>query len=195
MFNYSEKCQKSGVFSVFWRVSKTPEFWPYDVTHYNKNIFFFDLVKLKIDQGFQMYNIMGIWPIDQELLSCKSIATLRWNEMKQEAWRRPRISDHWLTDYLYIYLSIYLYTQYAHIYLAIYLSGGRNCRTLHLRQYLATLSIFMQILKILLPSSSICTILWVRILRKCFPPPLAIASWYLKPDIMYGYIKTNIESW
>ena len=28
----------------------------------------------------KMYNTMGIWPTHQELLSCKPIATLRWNE-------------------------------------------------------------------------------------------------------------------
>ena len=34
-----------------------------------------------------MYNIMGIWPIDQELLSCKPIATLRQNEKWNEKWK------------------------------------------------------------------------------------------------------------
>ena len=111
-----------------------------------------------------------------------------WYEKKQEAWRRPRISDHWQTDYLYIYLSIYLsiylYMQYAHIYLSIYLADviSVHIALAALRLYLATLSIFMQILKKLPPSSSICTILWVLILRK-FPPSanyrlLIFKTWY-----------------
>ena len=81
-----------------------------------------------------MYNIVGNWPIDEELLSVKPIATLRWNEMEWNK-RREDTQEYliidWLTDYLSIYLSIYLsvflYMQYAHIYL----SDGRNCRTLH----------------------------------------------------------------
>ena len=120
-------------FSGFWRFSTTPEFSPYDVTHYKKYIYFWFGWSQNRTRILKMYNIMGIWPIDQELLSCKPIATLRWNEMKQEAWRRPRISDHWLTDWLSIYLSIdlsiYIYAVRTH--LSIYLSGGRNCRTLH----------------------------------------------------------------
>ena len=78
-------------FSVFWRFSTTPEFWPYDVTHYKKYIYFWLGWTQNRPRIPKMYNIMGIWPIDQELLSCKPIATLRWWNEKRQSGRRKDI--------------------------------------------------------------------------------------------------------
>jgi hypothetical protein len=73
-----------------------------------------------------MYNIMGIWPIDQELLSCKPIATFRWNEMKNKKRRDAQeVMISWLTDILNRRsLAEWLTTGQ--------LTDGRNCRTLPL---------------------------------------------------------------
>ena len=42
-----------------------------------------------------MYNIMGIWPTDQEVLSHKPIATLRhkWNEIKNEMKLKMKLNE------------------------------------------------------------------------------------------------------
>ena len=56
----------------------------------------------------KMYNIMGIWPIDQELLSWKPIATLVWNENWWfEIYTRSveTLKNIWLPDFELKYLE------------------------------------------------------------------------------------------
>ena len=119
-----ESTKKRSIFYHFWRFWPTPGFRAYDVTYHNIwKIFLFGWTpnSLRIPK---MYNIMGIWPIYQKLLSVKAIATLRdtkwnetkrnekrrtgkrknrwlkssiqWNEMKQEASRRSTKMTYWL---------------------------------------------------------------------------------------------------
>ena len=81
MLNCAEKCKKTGIFYGFWA---TPGFRACDVTHYQKfQIFWFGWTP-NAPMIPKMYNIVGIWPTDQELLSWKPIAVFGWNEKKEE---------------------------------------------------------------------------------------------------------------
>ena len=63
MFNYSEKCQKSGVFFLVFDGFQRPRSFRLVTSRITKTNIFFDLVKLKIDQGFQ--KCITSWVFDQ----------------------------------------------------------------------------------------------------------------------------------
>ena len=67
MFNYSEKCKKSGVFFLVFDGFQRPRSFGPMTSRITKNIYIFDLVKLKIDQGFQ--KCITSWVFDQQIKS------------------------------------------------------------------------------------------------------------------------------